>query len=175
MISCRTQIDSRMVRALADYHIKTKKGSKKNRIMVFSFGIVALILSLINAYGYWKLYYGSAPFFTIALKSSLFVIFSTIILVSAIRGNGPKLAKELARYFAETKTEHLDYVISDKGILMKMNDQETMYSWASINRMEADENYYYFSSNNKHSIITKDGLGAYDITQIDRWMKQIRK
>lgn len=78
--------------------------------------------------------------------------------------------RELKQYFKQTQTESIDYVISEAGLQMSINENVTLYEWASIERMQSDDKFYYFSSQNKHSIISKKDLTAEDLAAIDNLM-----
>lgn len=173
LIKCKTILDNTTIKALARYHFVHKKDVKKKRILTLSFGIILLILSIINAYGYWLKYYGTASVLIILLKSSVLFLFSFIILYTGIKGSEHNLYRELKQYFQKTETRYIDYIISETGIQMNINDHSTTYTWKNINHMESDEQFYYFSSDGKHSLIAKNDLSQKEISTIDSLIQNI--
>lgn len=170
MVKCRTTLDKETIKALARYHFIQKNDVKKKRVLTSVFGILLLALSIINAYGYWIKYYGTESIFSILLRSSVLFLLSFIILFTGLKGSEKNLYRELKQYFKQTQTESIDYIISEAGLQMSINENVTLYEWASIERMQSDDKFYYFSSQNKHSIISKKDLAAEDLATIDNLM-----
>lgn len=171
LITCKTTLDNHSIKALARYHFSHKKDVKRKRIITFSFGIILLLLSIINAYGYWLKYYGTESVLTILLRSSVLFLLSFIILYTGLKGSEHNLYRELKQYFAKTKTNHIDYTITEEGINIIINDTCTLCKWESINQIESDADYYYFSSNGKHSIISKKNIPNKTLLMIDTLIK----
>lgn len=171
LITCRTTIDNNSIKALANYHFAHKKNEKRKRIVTFAFGIFLLLLSSINAYGCWLKYHETESFLTIVLKSSVLFLFSFIILYTGIKGSEHNLYRELKQYFKKTNTKYIDYTLADDGIHIIINDNRTLCNWESINRFESDENYYYFSCDEKHSIISKKNIPEKTLFMIDTLIK----
>lgn len=109
---------------------------------------------------------------TILLKSSVFVILSSIILITSIKGAQHNLYRELKQYFMQTNAKYIDYIISNNGIRLTINDNSTMYEWIVIEHIESDTAFYYFSSQGKHSIISKKSMSSKDITMFDNLIKK---
>lgn len=171
MITCRTTINNNSIKALANYHFSQKKEKKSKRIATFVFGLFLLLLSTINAYGCWLKYHETESFLTIVLKSSVLFLFSFIILYTGIKGSEHNLYRELKQYFKKTNTKYIDYKLSDDGIHIIINDNLTLCNWESISRIESDENYYFFSSDEKHSIISKKEIPEKTLLMIDTLIK----
>lgn len=172
LITCRTTLDNNSIKALANYHFTHKKDAKRKRIFTFSLGLFLLALSIINAYGCWLKYHETESILTIVLKSSVLFIFSFIILFTGNNGSEHNLYRELKQYFAKTNTTYIDYAITDDGIQIIINDNHTLCNWESINRIESNENYYYFSSDGKHSIISKKEIPEKTLFMIDTLIKE---
>lgn len=170
MIRCRTVLDRKTIKALAEYDIRHKPGTKRKRRLMCFLGVVLLILSLINAYGYWLKYYGIQPVFIILLKSSVFVLLSLIIIITGFKGAQHNLYRELKQYFAQINADYMDYIISENGIQLILNHHATMYQWDVIDHMESDADYYYFSSNGKHSIISKEPISSKNRQKLENLM-----
>ncbi|MBO5461313.1 MAG: YcxB family protein [Ruminococcus sp.] len=83
--------------------------------------------------------------------------------------------RELTQYFERTNTEYLDYIISQDGIQLIINEKETMYGWEVIDRVKSDGKYFYFSSSGRHSLISKESLSLENIDTIDKWMKSMNQ
>ena len=54
--------------------------------------------------------------------------------------------------------EFIHYTISDKGISLTITKNTTLHEWDSITLIESDRNYYYFTCNEKCSIIDKKDM-----------------
>lgn len=167
LVTCRTTLDNNSIKALAKYHFAHKKDVKRKRIITFSFGLLLLVLSIINAYGYWLKYYGTESILFILLKSSVLFLLSFIILYTGIKGSEHNLYRELKQYFKKTKTTYIDYSITEEGINMSINDTHSLCKWESISRIESDADYYYFSNDGKHSIISKKNIPEKTLLMID--------
>lgn len=171
MIRCRTNITDNMIKSLAKYHTKHKKNAKRNRLIAITWGIFLLLISLINAYGCWLKYYGTEPIFTIIIKSSIFVILSAFILYMSIDGS-INITRELKRYFTQTNTTFIDYIIDENGIKLIINGSPSLYEWDIIDTFESDDSYYYFSSNGKHSIIEKQTISPGNRAQLEQFFQE---
>ena len=183
MIKCKTKINKKTIKALAKYHMTKQKKSKSKKIFMLIVSILLVVLSIISTYGYWQKYYvqplalGQEPaaIWFIVLRSSVFILFSFIIILSNTKGTEHALYKELKKYFKQTGTYYLEYAISKEGIRLKTNDTATMYEWNTIERMHSDDTYYYFTSGGKHSIIAKASISEDDMQLMDEMMKSINK
>ena len=171
MILCKTQIDKKSIKALAKYHLSRQRVSKTKLLFTYVLTFFLILLSTLNAYGIWKKYCLTESVFTILLKSSILFIFSAIIILTSIKGPEHNLYLELKQYFTKTNTTCLDYTISVDGIQLKTNAQTTTYRWESIEQIHADKNYYYFTSEGKHSLIDKNSISPEDRTILENMMK----
>lgn len=158
MIECRTFLTNRNIKALAKYYSKKIKKNKWKSILIFLLGIFLLVVSIVNSYGLWMKYHEIKSVFYIILKSSVLYILSFIILHTSIWGTTQKLYVELNSYFAKLMAEFIDYTISDKGISLTITKNTTLHEWDSITLIESDRNYYYFTCNEKCSIIDKKDM-----------------
>lgn len=175
MIRCRTAIDNNMIKALTNYHTTTKKTGNVKQIALFILGIIFLIFSIINAYGLWQKYYGSESILLIIMRASIFIILSLFIIYSGFKGSTHKLYRELQQYFKKSGAKYIDYIIDNNGIKMKINDSVTLYEWNVIDHIESDDNFYYFSSNGKHSIIDKNPISPENISLLENLIGEIAK
>lgn len=171
VVKCRTILDNDSIKKLARYHFVHKKDVKKKRILTLSFGIILLMLSIINAYGYWLKYYGTESLLFILLRASVLFILSFIILYTGLKGSEHNLYHELKQYFKKTETTHIDYMISESGIKMNINEHTSSYTWKDIDHIESDDRFYYFSSDGKHSLIAKNNLSPNELSMIDTWIQ----
>ena len=182
MIKCKTKINKKTIKALAKYHMTKQTKSKSKKIFMLIVSVLLVVLSIISTYGYWQKYYvqplalGQEPatIWFIVLRSSVFILFSFIIILSNTKGTEHSLYKELKKYFKQTGTYYLEYAISKEGIRLKTNDTATMYEWNVIDWMESDNNFYYFTSNQKHSIIAKEDISNDSHTLIEKWMESTK-
>ena len=179
MIKCKTKINNKTIKALAKYHMTKQKKSKSKKIFILIVSILLAVLSVISTYGYWQKYYiqplalgeDPAEIWFIVLRSSVFILFSFMIILSNTKGAEHALYKELKKYFKQTGTYSLEYSISKEGIRLKTNDTATMYDWNIIDCMKSDKHFYYFTSNEKHSIIAKEDISNDSQSLIERWME----
>ena len=160
MIECRTHLTKRNIRALAKYHTKNLSKNKWKSILIFSLGIILLIVSMVNSYGLWMKYHETKSIFYITLKSSILYMLSFVILHTSIWGTTQKLYIELSSYFTKQNADFIDYRISDKGIILTLTTNSTLHEWNTIHLIEADSNYYYFTCNGKCSIIDKRNMNS---------------
>ena len=173
MIRCRTQLNEDAIKALTGYHIENNKKITRSKRVSFLFGLILLIISCINAYGTWMKYYGSESISIVFIKSFLFVFLSLFILFTAVRGRERNLSRDLKKYFSQTDTTYIDYIISEEGIKLIVNDKGTMFEWNVIDHMESDDRYYYFSSKGRHSIIAKEPVSSKNLEIIDRLINRM--
>lgn len=171
MIECKTFLTNKNIRALAKYHTKKIKKNHLKSILIFLLGIILLIFSIINSYGLWMKYHETKSIMYIIIKSSVLFLLSLIILHTSIWGTTQKLYLELKKYFTAIEAQHINYVISDLGIRMTINNNSTSYQWNEIDQVNSDNSYFYFTCNNKHSLIEKGSLTAEEISQIEHWIK----
>lgn len=174
MIRCRTKINNHMIKALAKYHVKHKKNAKRNRLIAISWSVILLLISLINAYGFWMKYYGTEPVFIILIKSSIFVILSIFILYMSIDGS-ININRELKKYFSKTNTSYIDYIIDENSIQLIINGKSSLYQWNQIDNFEYDDTYYYFSSNGRHSIIEKEPISFGNRERLEKFFQNYLK
>lgn len=99
MITCRTPLTRRTIRALAAFHAKKSPKS----ILISATGGFLFLLSLINAYGLWMKYYGNASLLFIFSKSAVLILLSLVLLYTGIRGKTQKLYLELKDYFSDNE------------------------------------------------------------------------
>lgn len=171
MIECKTFLTNRNIKALAKYHTQKIKKSRWKSILIFLLGIFLLIFSIINSYGIWMKYHETKSIIYILLKSSVLFILSLIILHTNIWGTTQKLYLELKKYFSGNQAKYIDYIISNDGIEMIINNTSTLYKWNSIDQIESDRYFFYFTCNDKHSLIEKKALSSEEISQIENWIK----
>lgn len=167
MIRCRTNINTGMIKALAKYHTKNKKNAKRNKFLTVTWGLILLIISLINAYGHWLKYDGTKPVFNLIIKSSVFIIISIFILCMSIDGS-ITITHKLKQYFTQTNTTFIDYMIDDKGIRLILNGKSSVYNWNVIDQVDSDEHYYYFGSNRKYSVIEKSSISPENRVKLEK-------
>lgn len=175
MIQCRTIINNKVIKSLANYHSIIQKSSKKKQISLFILGIIFLIFSTINAFGLWQKYYGSESIPVIIIRSSIFILLSVFIIYSSIKGSTYKLSHELKQYFKKNGIDYIDYIINNDGIKMIINNNITTYKWNVIEHIKSDDNFYYFSSNGKHSIIDKKTISPENISLFENLIKEMPK
>lgn len=167
MIRCRTNITDDMIKALSKYHTNHKKNNKRNRIITIAWSIFLLLISLINAYGSWLKYHDNEPLVFILIRSSPFVIISLFVLYMSFN-NHLKINRELKRYFIQTNTKFIDYIIDENKIQLIINNNSSTYDWNVIDNIESDDTFYYFSSNGKHSIIEKKSISPDNILRLEK-------
>lgn len=172
MIKCRTILDKKSIKALANYHFRRQKSNPGKKLFLIFVVILLTIMSIINAYGIWMKYSGTVAPVIIILRASVFVLISVSLLYTSIYGPRQNLYRELKEYFKQTDTKHIDYVIDQHGIRMNIHRKTTTNEWSSIDHIESDKKYYYFSSNEKHSIISKDSLSQEQMLCIDNLIKE---
>ena len=167
MITCRTPLTRRTIRALAAFHAKKSPKS----ILISVTGGCLFLLSLINAFGLWMKYYGNASLLFIFSKSAVLILLSLVLLYTGIRGKTQKLYLELKGYFSETKSEYIDYIISDTGITMILNGNQSFYPWDTVESMESDSRYFYFTCSGRHILIDKSSFSQEDESILKRYAK----
>mgnify|MGYP003294077189 CR=1 FL=1 len=172
MIVCSTDLSKKNIKALAKYHTSKTKTRSKKRVLTAVFGIFVFVVSLINAYGIWLKYSETESVIYILSKSSLLFILSLIIIHTSIWGAARKLYLDLNKYFTGFQASSIDYVITDEGIKMTITKNTTFYEWSVIDNIEADNNYYFFTCNGKHSIIDKNSLTSNDILMFEDLIKR---
>ena len=168
MIRTRTTLDNNTIMALTKYHHVHKKDIKRKKILVIILGIFLFIMSCINAYGIWMKYAGTLSPVMIILRASVFVILSSIILFNALKGSEHNTYRDLKKYFHKTKTEYIDYIITEESIQMIVSSNSTIHEWNSIDHFESDASYFYFSSNGRHSIIAKAPMSKDNILALEK-------
>ena len=174
MIRCKTTLDNNTILALSKYHHRHKKDTKRKQGFIIFLAVFVFVLSCINAYGIWMKYIGTISPIIIILRASFFLALSSIILVNAIRGGAQKTYRELKKYFEKTKTDHLDYIIDEESIQMVINSNTTVCKWSEIDIFESDDNYFYFSSKGKHTLIAKAPMAEENIKKLDELSKNAR-
>ena len=167
LIRCKTTLDNDTIMALSKYHHAHKKDVKRKKIFTIILAIFLLIISSINAYGIWMKYVGTLSTALILLRASVFVILSLIILLNVTKGSIHNTYKELKKYFKKTNVEHIDYIITDEGIQMKINDNTTSHKWEDVDYSESDDHYIYFSSNGKHTLIAKAPMAKENAAKLE--------
>ena len=172
MVKYKTQLDKKTIRALTEYHVRNSARIKKKRMWGYVGATLVLLYSLVNAYGLYLKFEGEPVFL---LKASVYILISFMFFFTARNGSRHTLENELKKYFSQTGTTYLEYIISESGIELITSGHTTMYEWGVINRMEADKNYYYFSSNKKHSIIAKESISEKAKQIMDEMMESINK
>ena len=168
MIRTRTALDNNTIMALTKYHHVHKKDVKRKKKITIILGIILFIMSCINAYGIWMKYIGTLSPAIIILRSSVFVILSAIILLNALKGGERNTYRDLKKYFYKTKTEYIDYIITEEAIQMIVSSNSTTHEWNSIDHFEADDSYFYFSSKGRHSIIAKAPMSNDNILALEK-------
>ena len=180
MVKCSTVLTNKSIKALAKYHTKKQQAnipvtvkSRIKQILLFVVCLFIFVMGILNTYGLWIKYHETESILFIISKSSLLLVSGLVLLCASVQGTKTrKLYLELKNYFSETKTKHIDYVISKNGIQMIINNESTLYRWNSIEYIEADKQFFYFTCEGKHSIIEKKCLSPEDISALEQFIQQ---
>lgn len=167
MFTCTTPIHNKSLNALAHYHLHKQKPNPKKRFFSICLGVFLTLLCILNTYGYWLKYQQTGEILTL-LRSSVLILLSAIIIFTNLIGPRHRLYQELKHYFASTNTTCIDYAISADGIQMTINGNTMKYDWDSIETLESDSNFFYFTSSGKHSLIAKETLTAEQTAHLEK-------
>ncbi|MBR5468394.1 MAG: YcxB family protein [Firmicutes bacterium] len=171
MINCRTTINKKLIKSLTKYHMSFQKKSASKKLFTLILCIIVTTLASLNTYGYFLKYMETESFLKIILRSSVFIIFGSILLYTNIKGAEIKLYRKLAEYFKAAEIEYMDYTISERGINLSIKNKLTPYPWSTIEKIKTDNSFIYFTSEGKHSIISKKEMSAEDLASVENIIK----
>lgn len=175
MIRCKTELDKDVMKALAKYHASKDTIIKRRKKLFHFMGSIFFVIAAVAAYNFIQGYDGTESVLSAVVSISIYILVGAALFIAAAKGMEHRLYQELKIYFSKANIKCFEYVISETGIRLIVNGKASRFGWDKIDYIKSDARYYYFGSEGKYNIISKESISSKNIDQFEKWIKNVNK